>query len=374
MHVPFVDLKAQYRTVREEVLSELSQSLEGMELLLGPNVRAFESEFADYCGTEHAVGVGNGTDALYLALRACGVAPGDEVVTVSHSFIATAEAIVQLGATPVYVDVDSETYTMDPSGLEAVIGPRTRAIVPVHLYGQMADMDEIMAVAHKHGLVVVEDACQAHGAEDKGRRAGSIGDAAAFSFYMGKNLGAYGDAGAVTTNSRAVAECVRMLREHGSTVKYHHEEMGVNSRLDELQAVVLRVKLRYLDGWNERRRAHAEGYRELLADLPVKLPVARPGCSHVFHLYVIQTDDRDRLRETLASRGVSAGIHYPVPIHRQLASSGFGRIEGSLGVTESMAGRILSLPMYAEMEKAHLEYTASCLQRAFATRGLAIAG
>ena len=345
-----------------------------MELLLGPNVRAFESEFGDFCGTQYSVGVANGTDALYLALRACGVTPGDEVITVSHSFIATAEAIVQLGAIPVYVEIDPETYTMDPTKLEAAIRPQTKAIVPVHLYGQMADMDAIMSIAYRYGLVVVEDACQAHGAEYKGRRAGSFGDAAAFSFYMGKNLGAYGDAGAVVTNSRAIAECVRMLREHGSSVKYHHDEMGVNSRLDELQAAVLRVKLRYLEAWNEQRRAHAETYRALLSDLPVQLPSVRSDGGHVFHLYVIQSDDRDRLRESLANRGVSVGIHYPVPIHQQRASYGIGRIEGNLHITETMAGRILSLPMYPEMEQAQLEYTASCLRRACATRGLAIAG
>ncbi len=373
MHVPFVDLKAQYRTIQDEVLAQVSQVLEGMELLLGPNVRAFESEFADYCGAQYALGVANGTDALYLALRACGVGAGDEVITVSHSFIATAEAIVQLGAIPVYVDIDPATFTMDPHCLEAAMSPRTKAIIPVHLYGQMADMDEIMRIARKHGLVVIEDACQAHGAEYKGRRAGSIGDAAAFSFYMGKNLGAYGDAGAVTTNSPAIAECARMLREHGSTVKYHHEEMSINSRLDELQAAVLRIKLRHLDEWNEQRRRHAESYRDLLDGLPVELPGVRPDAEHVFHLYVIQTDDRDRVRDTLLDRGVSVGIHYPVPIHRQPASSEVGRVGGSLHVTESVVRRILSLPMYSELVSNQLEYTADCLQRACKTRGLALA-
>ncbi|CAA9216038.1 MAG: Aminotransferase, DegT/DnrJ/EryC1/StrS family, partial [uncultured Chloroflexia bacterium] len=300
MHVPFVDLKAQYRTIKDEVLAELSQVLDSMELMLGPNVRAFEAEFADYCRARHAIGVANGTDALYLALRACGVGAGDEVVTVSHSFIATAEAIVQAGAMPVYVDVDPETYTLDPAQLELAISPLTRAIIPVHLYGQMADMDPIMEVARRHGVAVIEDACQAHGAEYKGRRAGSIGDAAAFSFYMGKNLGAYGDAGAVTTNSHAIAECVRTLRDHGSTRKYHHSEMGVNSRLDELQAAFLRIKLQYLDEWNEQRRRHAQAYGSLLADLPVQLPLERLEGGHVYHLYVIQTDDRNRVRATLS--------------------------------------------------------------------------
>lgn len=373
MQVPFVDLKAQYRPIRDEIIVAIGESLEGMELLLGPNVRAFEAEFAEYCRARHAIGVANGTDALYLALRACGVGPGDEVITVSHSFIATAEAIVHLGASPVYVDVDPATYTLDPAQLEAAIGPRTRAIVPVHLYGQMADMDPIMAIARQYGLAVVEDACQAHGAEYKGRRAGSIGDAAAFSFYMGKNLGAYGDAGAITTNSRAVAEHVRLLRDHGSRVKYAHEEMGSNSRLDELQAAVLRVKLAYLDEWNARRRDHAQFYAELLADPEIVLPASNPDALHVYHLYVIQVENRERVREALADRGIATGIHYPTPIHRQAASRGIGRVAGALRVTDALAGRILSLPMYPELAPAQLSYIASCLQGSCQVKEVAIA-
>jgi dTDP-4-amino-4,6-dideoxygalactose transaminase len=362
MQIPFVDLKAQYRTIRHEIQQALGDALEGMDLLLGPNVRAFEAEFAAYCRTRYAIGVGSGTDALYLALRACGIGPGDEVITVANTFFATVEAIVQLGAVPVFVDVDPETYTLDPERLKAAIGPRTRAIVPVHLYGQMADMDAIMAVAERYGLVVVEDACQAHGAELRGRRAGSIGDAAAFSFYMSKNLGAYGEAGAVTTNSRAVAEQVRLLRDHGSIRKYEHREPGVNSRLDELQAAVLRVKLRYLDGWNERRRTHARAYARLLQELEVDLPVVRPGGSHVYHLYVVRLAERDAVREALADRGVATGIHYPIPIHRQAAALGLGRVAGDLRVTEALAGQILSLPMYAELEPEQVSYVATCLR------------
>ncbi len=363
MQIPFVDLKAQYATVREEVQAAMLAVLDGMDLVLGPNLRAFESEFAAYCGAAHAIGVAQGTDALTLALRACGIGPGDEVITVSHTFIATAEAITQLGATPVFVDIDPATYTLDPSKLEAAIGPRTRAIVPVHLYGQMADMDAIMPIARSHGLAVIEDACQAHGAEDKGRRAGSIGDAAAFSFYPSKNLGAYGDGGAITTNSRAIADCVRRLRDHGSTRKYEHQEMGWNSRLDEIQAAALRVKLRYLDEWNERRRDHAAAYEMALADLDLALPQTRPGASHVYHLYVVQTEARDFARQLLTNVGVATGIHYPIPAHQQPAAQGITRVAGDLRVTEWLAPRILSLPMYAELEAAQLTYVANSLRR-----------
>jgi dTDP-4-amino-4,6-dideoxygalactose transaminase len=360
--VPFVDLKIQYRAIKEEVKTAISDALDSMELMLGPNVRAFEAEFAAYCQAQHAIGLASGTDALYLALRACGVRPDDEVITVSHSFFATAEAIMLLGAVPVFVDVDPATYTMDPGSLEAAIGPRTRAIVPVHLYGQMADMESIMAIARRHGLVVIEDACQAHGAELSGQRAGSVGDAAAFSFYMSKNLGAYGDAGAVTTNSRAVADQIRILRDHGSPTKYEHQEVGVNSRLSEIQAAILRIKLRYLDGWNTRRIAHAQAYGELLAGLPLELPVLRPGAKHVFHLYVVQLDNRERLRQELTDRAIGTGIHYPKPIHLQPAVQGFGRIAGDLSSTESLTGRILSLPMYPEMMPEHIHYVATCLR------------
>ena len=364
MEIPLVDLKAQYGTVKDEVQQALAQALEGMELTLGPNVRAFEAEFALHCGVEHTVGVSSGTDALYLALRACGVGPGDEVITVANTFVATVEAIVLLGATPVFVDIDPDTYTLDPARLRGAIGPRTRAIVPVHLYGQMADMDAVMAIARRHGLTVVEDACQAHGAEFHGRRAGSIGDAAAFSFYVSKNLGAYGESGAVTTNSLPVAECVRRLRDHGSTRKYEHEEMGVNARMDELQAAVLRVKLRHLDEWNARRRALAARYAELLASADVDLPITRPAAQHVFHLYVVRVAERERVRQVLADRGIATGVHYPTPIHHLPAAIGMGRVAGDLRVTEAFADQILSLPMYAELADEQIEYIADSLTAA----------
>ncbi len=374
MHVPFVDLKAQYAAIREEVQGAMLSVLDGMDLVLGPNLRAFEAEFAAYCGAAHAIGVAQGTDALTLALRACGVGPGDEVITVAHTFIATAEAITQLGATPVLIDIDPATYTLDPARLAAAIGPRTRAIVPVHLYGQMADMDAIMPIARSHGLAVVEDACQAHGAEDKGRRAGSIGDAAAFSFYPSKNLGAYGDGGAITTNSRALADGVRRLRDHGSTRKYEHQEMGWNSRLDEIQAAALRVKLHHLDGWNARRREHAAAYADLLADCDLLLPATRPGASHVYHLYVVQTEARDFARQMLTNVGVATGVHYPIPVHQQPAARGVARVAGDLRVTEWIAPRILSLPMYAELEAAQIAYVAGCLRRAWSQNAVGAAG
>lgn len=373
MQIPFVDLKAQYGPIREEIQAAMLDVLDGMELVLGPNLRAFEAEFAAYCQAKYAIGVAQGTDALMLALRACGVGPGDEVITVSHTFIATSEAIVQLGAIPVYVDIDPQTYTLDPACLEAAIGPRTRAVVPVHLYGQMADMDAILPIARRHGLAVVEDACQAHGAEDRGRRAGSLGDAAAFSFYPSKNLGAYGDGGAVTTNSRAIAECVQRLRDHGSIRKYEHQEMGWNSRLDEIQAAALRIKLRYLDEWNARRRAHAETYAALLDDLDIALPTTRAGASHVYHLYVIQTEARDFGRRVLGNVGVATGVHYPTPVHLQPASLGVGRVAGDLRVTEWVAPRVLSLPMYAEMEAAQLSYVATSMRRAWGSIAAGVA-
>jgi dTDP-4-amino-4,6-dideoxygalactose transaminase len=367
--VPFVDLKAQYANIGDEIRAALDASLNSMELLLGPNVRAFEVEWADYCGASHAVGVANGTDALELALAACGVGPGDEVITVSHSFIATIEAIVARGATPVFVDVDPATYTLDPRHLADALSAHTRAILPVHLYGQCADMAAIMAFARRQGLVVIEDACQAHGATlPDGRRAGSIGDAAAFSFYMGKNLGAYGDAGAVTTNSRAVAEHVRLLRDHGSREKYHHDVIGRNSRLDELQAAVLRVKLHGLDEGNVARRQHAAVYHELLAESGIGRPATAPGMAHAWHLYVVEIPvnaaARDGVRQALADRGVSSGVHYPVPIHRQSAMAGIGRIVGDLRVTESLADRILSLPMYPELTARQQAYVVACLTAA----------
>ncbi|MCC6176367.1 MAG: DegT/DnrJ/EryC1/StrS family aminotransferase [Chloroflexi bacterium] len=374
--IPLVDLRTQYRALRGEIVPALEAVLDSMHLMLGPNVLAFETEFANHVGAAHAIGVGSGTDALYLALRACGVGAGDEVITVAHTFFATAEAILDLGAVPVLVDVDRTSYTLDPARLDAAITPRTRAIVPVHLYGGMADMDTILAIARRRGLAVVEDACQAHGARDRGRRAGSIGDAAAFSFYVSKNLAAYGEAGAVTTSSPKIAERVRQLRDHGATEKYRHAESGRNSRLDELQAAVLRVKLRHLDAWNVRRRALAREYDALLDGSGVMAPVVRRGVEHVFHLYVVEVeaDARDRVRASLSARGIETGIHYPVPLHRQPALQSGVRISGSLAQTEDVVGRIISLPMYPELQPEQVQQIADCLRASVedAAAGLAV--
>jgi dTDP-4-amino-4,6-dideoxygalactose transaminase len=364
MQIPLVDLKAQHAALRGEIRTAMDDALDSMDLLLGPNVRAFESELATYCGVPHAIGVGSGTDALYLALRACGIGRGDEVITASNSFFATAAAILLTGATPVFVDVDPHTQTIDPGGIRAAITLKTRAIVPVHLFGRVADMSAILEIAREHGLRVVEDACQAHGAIYNGRRAGSLGDAAAFSFYMSKNLGAYGEAGAVTTSSDQVAERVRRLRDHGSARKYEHVELGLNSRLDELQAAVLRVKLRHLDEWNALRRQHAERYAAILDGLDVELPTIQKAEEHVFHLYVIQTaaGSRDTIQRVLAARGVATGIHYPVPIHLQPAMQRTVFASSALPVTEALAPRILSLPMYPELQPDQIDYVGVCLR------------
>jgi dTDP-4-amino-4,6-dideoxygalactose transaminase len=350
MNVQLMDLKRQYQSLRGEILTRIEEVLQGMELFLGENVFRLEEEFARYCGASYAVGVGSGTDALHLALRAAGIGPGDEVITVAHTFAATVEAILYTGARPVLVDVDPVTCTMDVEQVAAAVGPRTRAIVPVHLYGHPADMDGIMAVARRHGLFVLEDACQAHGAMYRGRRVGSLGDAAAFSFYYSKNLGAYGEGGMAVTNDRALATRMQMLRNHGSKAKNRHALLGYNARLDEIQAAVLRVKLPRLDRWNTLRRNWARQYTQQLADLEeITTPVELPHVSHVYHLYVIQTAERDALQQWLKRHDIATGVHYPVPVHLQEAYRGLGYPAGSLPVTEALAERILSLPMYPEL-------------------------
>jgi dTDP-4-amino-4,6-dideoxygalactose transaminase len=364
MHIPLVDLKAQFQAIRGETLRAIEAALDSMELFLGPQTRAFEQEFAAYCEVPHAVGVGNGTDALYLALRAAGVGAGDEVITVSHTFFATAEAIELVGARPVFVDVDPRTMTMAVEQLERAITPATRAIVPVHLYGRVADMVPIIDVARRHGLRVIEDASQAHGAVYRGQRAGSIGDLGCFSFYYSKNLGAYGEAGAVVTSDAELAHQVSLLRDHGSSTRYQHERLGVNARIDEIQSAVLRIKLRHLDAWNAQRRAHALRYDELLADADVVRPELPPDASHVFHLYVIRTAQRAELQSRLAAAGVATGIHYPVPVHLQAPYRAVGYREGRLPETERGADEVLSLPMYAELSEQQLRYVASTVTAA----------
>ncbi|HZB45198.1 MAG TPA: DegT/DnrJ/EryC1/StrS family aminotransferase [Pyrinomonadaceae bacterium] len=348
--IPFVDLKAQYRGIREEVGEAIGRVLEGTQFILGEEVEAFESEFAAYCGARHAVGVNSGTSALHLALLAAGVGPGDEVVTVSHTFVATAAAVRYCGAAPVFVDIDPRTCLMDPERVEAAITPKTKAIMPVHLYGQCADMDAVNDIARRRDLPVIEDAAQAHGAEYEGRRAGGLAPLACFSFYPGKNLGAYGEGGAVTTDSDEHARLIRELRDHGQSRKYHHDRLGYNYRLEGMQGAVLRVKLRHLDEWNAARRAHAAEYRRLLAGAPVRLLEAPAyESTPVHHIFPVFTPRRDALAEHLKAAGVSTGIHYPVPVHLQQAFAGAGRAAGDLSETERAARETLSLPMYAEL-------------------------
>ena len=361
MHIPLVDLKKQYQGLKDEILAEIGEALEGMQLFLGKNVQTFESGFAAYCGTEFAIGVGSGTDALHLALLACGIGPGDEVITVSNTFFATVEAIALVGARPVFVDIDSDTYNMDPSQIEDAITSRTRAIIPVHLYGHPADMDPILELARAYKIKVIEDACQAHSAEYQGRRTGSLGDAGCFSFYFTKNLGAYGEAGMITTSDPEIARQCRLLRDHGQDPKYYHSIFGVNNRLDEIQAAVLKVKLPHLDEWTESRRNIARAYNAHLPESIVQ-PQEKAGAKHVYHLYVVRTSQRDDLKAWLETKGVSTGMHYPVPIHLQEAwhNSGGGNI--SLPVTERVVGEILSLPMYPELSAEEVDYICTSVQ------------
>jgi dTDP-4-amino-4,6-dideoxygalactose transaminase len=353
--VPLVDLAAQYAAIRPEIDQAIQAVLDATDFIMGPAVKRFEAAFATYCGAAHCVGVASGTAALELVLRAVGVGPGDEVITVAHTFIATAEAITAVGARPVFVDIDPCTCNMDPARVAAAITSATRAIMPVHIYGQPADMDAIRAVASVHGLTVIEDAAQAHGATWNGVAAGALGAAACFSFYPGKNLGAYGDAGAVVTNDAAIAEQVRLLRNHGRRAKYLHEIKGYGERLDTLQAAVLTAKLPYLPAWTAARRRLAARYDELLADLPVERPVVSPAADPVWHLYVLRCGQRDALLEHLNRAGIGAGVHYPVPLHLQPAYADLGYQPGDLPVTEFVAATCLSLPIYPEMTDAQQE-------------------
>jgi dTDP-4-amino-4,6-dideoxygalactose transaminase len=347
--VPFVDLGAQQRSLARELEPFLHGLCERTDWILGEEVEAFETAFSDYCEAGHAVGTDSGLSALELILRAAGVGPGDEVITAANTFIATALAITHAGATPVLADVDPKTGNLDPSQFERAITPRTAAVVPVHLYGRPAEMDAISDVARRHGLLVVEDACQAHGARYRGRRVGSLGDAAAFSFYPAKNLGAFGDAGAVVTDRPELADAVRTLRDYGQRKKHEHVVKGFNRRLDTVQAGVLRVKLRHLDEWNARRRDRAAAYTELLDRDVLSVPAAPEHDEPVWHLYVIRVPDRDAVRAELARRGIQTGIHYPVPIHLQPAYEDLGYGVGSFPETERQAAEILSLPMYPEL-------------------------
>jgi dTDP-4-amino-4,6-dideoxygalactose transaminase len=346
---PFVDLKAQYQSIKDEVNAAIQGVLDSCQFTLGSEVVAFEQEFAAYSGSVHGMGVNTGTSALHMALLAAGVGRGDEVVTVPFTFMATVSAIDYCGAKPVFVDIDPVTFTMDPALLEAAITPRTKAIVPVHLYGQCADMDPILAIAKKHGLAVIEDACQAHGAEYKGRRAGSMGDMGCFSFYPGKNLGAAGEGGMVVTANAEFAKTVRMLRDWGAEKKYHHVLKGYNFRMEGIQGAVLRVKLRHLEKWTEARRAAARRYDQLLPGAGVGLPRQMDYSRHVYHIYAVRTTERAALQEALTARGVQTGIHYPVPVHLLPAFSDLGHKAGDFPHSERAANEVLSLPMFPEL-------------------------
>ena len=369
MNVPFLDLKAQYATIKPEIDAAIQSVVDSCAFAGGPFVERFEREFAAYCGARHCVAVGNGTEALWLILLAKGIGEGDEVITVANTFIATAEAVSYCQARPVFVDVDERFYTMDPDLLQKAITRSTRAIIPVHLYGQPVDMDPILAVAAEHGLAVIEDACQAHGALYKGRKAGSIGEAAAFSFYPGKNLGAYGEAGAIVTNDDELAQRTRMLRDHGQSSKYTHDVIGMNCRMDGIQGAVLSVKLRHLDDWNEARMRHAAAYARLLSDAGVAgLPACAPYARHVYHIYGVRVAQRERAMAELKEAGVGCGIHYPVPVPLQKAYGGNGFSVGAFPVSERCARETLSLPMYAELSDEQIAHVTQALARVLQRR------
>jgi len=362
LKVKFVDLSAQHKALEPEIKDVFNRVLANCSFVLGPEVEKFEKAFAAYCGVAHCVAVTNGTAAIQLALQGLGVGLGDEVITVAHTFVATAEAINATGARPVFVDIDPLSYTMDPAMLEVAITPRTKAIIPVHLYGQPADMDAINAIASRHNLLVIEDSCQAHGAKYKGRRAGSLGNAACFSFYPSKNLGACGEGGAVTTNDPELAKKLRMLRDHGSVKKYEHDFPAYNLRLEGIQGGVLAVKLPHLDGWNENRRVLAKRYNELFAGSKVAVPQQMRYAEHVYHLYIIVVEDREALRRALTEHGIENGLHYPVPLHLQKAYADLGYKKGDFPVSEHVASNHVSLPMYAELPLEHVEHVAKTVR------------
>lgn len=364
MNIPFLDLKTHHQAHRAEFDKAIGEVIDSGAFAGGRFVEQFEKEFAAYSEVKHAIGVGNGTDALWMALLALGVGPGDEVITVPATFIATSEAITYCGAVPVFVDIDPETYLMDPSLLEAAITPRTKAILPVHLFGQPADLDPIMAISRAHGIPVVEDAAQAHGARYKGHRAGSLGAAAAFSFYPGKNLGAFGEAGAVVTNDDALAAKMRMFRDHGQAKKYFHDIVGWNCRMDGIQGAVLSIKLRYLDERNQQRRERAAQYDALLQGVEnLIIPVRSPDVEHSYHIYAVRVPNRDAVLEAMGVAGIGCGIHYPVPVHLQNAYQDLGLGRGSFPIAERCAAEFLSLPMFPEMTAAQVEEVVTVLKK-----------
>jgi dTDP-4-amino-4,6-dideoxygalactose transaminase len=364
VEVPYLDLKAQYQSIKPEIDAAISAVLESSQFVLGAEVAGFEREFAAYCGTSECVALNSGTSALHLALLAAGVGPGDEVITVPFTFVASVAAVIYAGARPVLVDIDPRAFNMDPAAIEAAITPRTKAILPVHLYGQPADMDPIMEVAQRRGLVVIEDAAQAHGAKYKGRPAGSIGDIGCFSFYPTKNLGAYGEGGAITTNNAEFARTVRMLRDWGQDRKYHHVQRGYNYRMEGFQGAILRVKLRHLERWTEKRRAIARQYSESLAGSGVELPVEMPWARHVYHVYTVRAEDRNGLRAALQAEGIQTAIHYGLPAHLQPAYADLGYGKGSLPLSEAAAEQVLSLPIYPELSDRAIAKVAEAVRKA----------
>ena len=359
--VPYIDLKAQYRCIKREINEAVTRVLESCQFVLGPEVSDFETHFAAYCGTSECVALNSGTSALHLALLAAGIQPGDEVITVPFTFVASIATILYTGAKPVLVDIEPHTFNMNPAAVEAAISSRTKAILPVHLYGHPADMDPIMDVARRHGLVVIEDAAQAHGAKYKGRSVGSIGDIACFSFYPTKNLGAYGEGGAVTTSNPEYEAMVRMLRDWGQDRKYHHLLHGYNYRMEALQGAILGVKLRHLEGWTESRRAIVKKYNEFLAKTDLVLPTEMPWARHVYHLYTIRVKNRDALQTTLLKNGIQTGIHYAAPSHLQPAYRGLGYGPGSLPESERAANEVLSLPLYPELTEFQVQTVGEAL-------------
>jgi dTDP-4-amino-4,6-dideoxygalactose transaminase len=354
--VPFLDLKSHHAPLRHEINRAIQEVIDECAFAGGPFVARFEADFAAYCACPYAVGLGSGTEALWLSLLALGVGPGDEVITVPNTFMATAEAISYCGARPVFVDVDECSYTMDPGELEKSVTTKTKAIIPIHLFGQPADMDPILEFAREHGLFVIEDACQAHGAEYKGRKVGSLSDAACFSFYPGKNLGAFGEAGAVVTRNTQLQEKIRILRDHGQIRKYHHSMVGWNCRMDGIQAAVLRIKLRHLESYNELRRSHARHYDQALGDIDeVVTPLHAVWARHVYHVYAIRVKNRDEIMRSLAEMGIGSGVHYPVPIHLQEAYQGLGYPPGTFPIAERCATEFVSLPIFPELTFAQVE-------------------
>jgi dTDP-4-amino-4,6-dideoxygalactose transaminase len=362
--IPFLDLKSQYQEIKSDINAAVTRVIESGQYVLGQEVIAFEERFGEYCKTNYCIALNSGTSALHLALLAAGVGPGDEVITVSMTFVATTAAILYCGAKPVFVDVDPETWTMDANSIEAAVTPRTKAILPVHLHGLVAEMDPIIEIARRRGLLVIEDAAQSHGAEYKGRRAGSIGDIGCFSFYPGKNLGAYGEGGAAVTNDSELARRMALLRDWGQESKYRHVLPGFNYRMDAIQGAVLNVKMDYIEKWTEMRRRIADQYAHLLADTRCQAPAPPPHCRHVYHVYAIRVANRDRVQELLNSGHIGTGIHYPVPVHLQTAYADLGYGLGDLPVTEMVADEFLSLPIYAELQRNQIEEIVTELEKA----------